>query len=438
MRYLNRINKLRNFLMLWSSQSISSLGTAMTNYSLIIWTFKQQGTVTSITLLSFCTYLPSILFCFVAGTLADRWDKKKIMLFSDLVAAGGTLTVFLLYSAGQLRIHHLYVVNFILSFMNAFQCPASYVVETLLTPEEYYVKTSGLHSLSNSLVTLLSPALATAVLSFGGIKTVFTIDLITFVVAFSVLLFFIKVPEIKSVKADNSDNIYNKEPFFKSCMSGLNFLKEHKPIWRIILFFSFINLLASMAGNSLMPALILARTGNNEVVLGMVSSGIGIGTLVGSILVTISKPAKSRTRVIFLSCAVSFLLCDLFWAVGRNTAVWVFASLAGNLPLPFLNANLTNIMRTKVPVEMQGRVFSTRDTFQYITIPVGFLLGGFLSDYIFEPFMAGDSVVKIILAHIVGSGKGSGMAVIFLITAIVGFLSSMLCLKDSLYRELDT
>ncbi|MEA5093646.1 MAG: MFS transporter [Sedimentibacter saalensis] len=127
MKQLYKIKELRSFLILWGSQAVSSFGTAMTNFALIIWAYKQQGTVSSITLLSVCSYLPSILFCFLAGTLADRWNKKKIMLICDFIAALGTLTVFILYSTGSLRICHLYVINFTLSFMNAFQNPATYV-----------------------------------------------------------------------------------------------------------------------------------------------------------------------------------------------------------------------------------------------------------------------------------------------------------------------
>lgn len=431
MKQLNKLSGLRSFLILWSSQAVSSLGTAMTSFALIIWVYRQQGTASSITLLSVCSYLPSILFCFVAGALADSWNKKKIMLVSDFVAALGTLTVFILYSTGSLRIWHLYVINFTLSFMNAFQSPASYVAVTLITPKEHYIRVSGMQAFSNSLVTILTPALATAVLAFSGIETVLIIDLITFSIAFTALLFFIKIP---AVTADDNEK---KEQFFKSCFAGLSFLREHTPIWKIILFFSFINLLASMAGNSIMPAMILARTGNNQITLGMVSSSIGIGTLIGSILVTAAKPARSKTKVIFLSCAISFLLCDALWGIGQNTAIWVFAAFAGNLPLPFLSANLTTIMRTKVPVEMQGRVFSTRDTFQYITIPIGFFIGGLLADHVFEPFMLNTSSVQQALSRLVGTGKGSGMAVIFLITGTVGFLASLLSLKNPIYKDLD-
>jgi MFS family permease len=431
MKVFNKLSELRSFLILWGSQSISSLGTAMTNFALVIWAYEQKGTASSITLLSVCSYLPSILFCFAAGTLADKWNKKKIMLVSDFIAAMGTLIVLLLYNAESLQIWHLYVINFILSFMNAFQNPASYVAETLITPKEHYVRASGLQALSGSLVTILHPALATAVMSLCGIRTVFVIDLASFATAFSALLFLIKIPAIPVNEAEK------KEGFLKSCRAGLEFLKEHTPVWKIILFFSFVNLLASLAGNKILPAMILARSGGDRMILGTVSSAMGIGTLVGSVLVTAVGPVRNRTKLIFLSCAFSFLLCDVLWGVGRSVPVWVFAAFAGNLPMPFISANMTTIMRTKVPVEMQGRVFATRDTFQYATIPVGLLIGGILADDVFEPFMTTASSVQLFLSSLVGTGKGSGMALIFLIIGIIGFVSNILSLKNPVYKSLN-
>lgn len=430
---MNRLMKsgLRNFLILWSGQAVSSLGSSMTSFALIIWAYQQQGTVMSVSLLAFCSYLPSILFSFLAGAITDRWDKKKIMLVSDSVAACGTLTVLLLYQTGSLAIWHLYAVNFILGFMNAFQIPASTVAVSLLAPKEQYTRVSGLQNFSNSLVTILTPALATAVLSFGGLKTVLLLDLTTFAIAFLSLLCLIKIPRVESVDSKVTSS------YLSACLDGLRFLKKHAALFRMILFFAFINLLASLAGNSIMPAMVLARTGNNQQVLGYVSSSIGVGSLIGSLLVTVVKPPKNRTRIIFLSCALSFLLCDLLWGLGRGASVWIFAAVAGNIPLPFLGANLTTIMRTKVPLEMQGRVFSTRDTLQYFTIPVGFLLGGLLSDHVFEPFMAEASPLQSFLTKLVGSGKGSGMAFLFLLTGLIGAVSSFLCLKDRRYHILN-
>jgi DHA3 family macrolide efflux protein-like MFS transporter len=431
MKKHNILSELREFLILWSSQAVSTLGTAMTNYALIVWVYGQKGTASSITLLSVCSFLPSILFCFIAGTIADRWDKKRIMLIADLMAALGTVTVLTLYTTSALQIWHLYIINFILSFMNAFQNPASYVATSLLVPKKHYVRASGLQAFSGSIVTILAPALGSALLAFGGLKAVLIIDLASFGVAFSTLLFFIRIPDIKQ----ESKEI--QESFIKSCMSGINFLKEHSALLRIILFFAFINFIAKMGGYGMMPALILGRTGGNQVALGMVEAAVGIGTLLGSIFVTVMKPAKSRVKVIFIACGISFLLGDVGQGLTRTLPLWIAAAFASNVPMAFLNANLTAIMRTNVPIEMQGRVFSARDTIQFSMIPVGLFLGGILADHVFEPLMNVLSPLQQILSLIFGTGKGAGIALMFFIVGMIGFVTSFMCLKNPIYRELN-
>lgn len=428
---LKKLAPLKGFITLWGSQAVSSLGSSMTAYALIIWVYQQKGTASSVSLLSFFTFLPSILFSFAAGTFADRWDKKRVMLLSDLAAACGTLTVLLLHLNGRLQIWHLYLINFLISFMNAFQGPASYVATSLLVPKEYYNQASGLQSFSSSLISIITPALATALLAFGRLETVLIVDLISFMVAFLTLLLFIRLPELQT------ELNKEKERFIKSCLYGLQFLREHKMLLKLILYMSLINLLAFTSGYGILSALILAHSGGNQTVLGLVNSAVGIGMLLGSVAVTLMKPPKSRTRVIFITMAVSFFLGNALFSAGHSAGVWIVTAFTGNMLVPFTNAGMTAIMRLNVPIEMQGRVFSTRDTVQYFTIPLGLFLGGFLSDRLLEPFMAGASPLRPILEFIVGSGKGSGMAILFLITGIIGVSSSLLCLRNKDFSQLD-
>ncbi len=429
MKKYNNIKGMKAFFILWFSQSISALGSSMTSFALILWVYQQKGTATSITLLAFFTYLPSVLFCFAAGTFADRWDKKKIMLVSDIVAAMGTMFVFVFYSAGALEIWYLYIVNLIISFMNAFQNPASNAAVSLLAPKEQYNRASGMQSFSNSLTTILTPVLAGAVLAFGGLRTVLIIDLATFVFAFVMLSAFIHIP--KPCAEVHHDG------FWQSFGGGLRFLQQNKALLKIIAFFALINFFAYLTGYGILPALILARSGGDNIIMGSVSSAVGIGTLAGSIAVSLIKPPKSRTKVIFLACGISFLLCDIPWGISMSPVVWLLAGVIGNFPIPFLSANLVTIMRVKVPMVMQGRVFAARDTLQFFTIPIGLLLSGTLADHVFEPLMAGTSLLRNVLSFFVGSGKGSGMAVMFLMTGVLGVIASFTALKSKAFRSLD-
>ena len=422
---------LKGFLILWGSQAVSSLGSSLTSFALILWVYQQQHTATSIALLSFFTYLPSILFCFIAGTLADQWNKKKIMLVSDLFAALSTLAIAILFFTGALQVWHLYVANFVNSFMNAFQNPASYVAVSLLVPKEQYARASGLQAFSGSLIRILTPPLASAILSFGSLTMVFLIDLGTFLFAFFVLLFFVKLPPLpKSVEQ-------KKEPVWKSCATGFSFLRANNALLKLILYMSLINFLAYISGYGILPAMILTRSGDNQTTLGFVTSAMGIGMLLGSVLVTIMKPAKRQTQLVFWTMIISFFLGDVLWSLGRSAPMWIFSAFCGNMLVPFTGACMFSIMRTNVPTELQGRVFSARDTLQYCTIPLGLFLGGSLADHVFEPFMAQVSPLQQLLVLLTGGGKGSGMAVIFLITGLTGVIASALAIHNPIYRRLN-
>ena len=421
---------LKPFLTLWSTQAVSLLGSSLTRYALILWVYQQAGTISCIAGLSIATYLPSILFCFLAGTLADKWDKKIIMLISDAIAALGTLTIMLLYVCGHLQLWHLYAINLLISFMDAFQAHASYVATSLLVPPCYYARASSLQSFSSSLAAIFTPALATTILSFTNLTTIFIIDILTFFVAFLTLAFVISIPAIKKEEQEETS-------FHERAKQGIRFLYHHRALRNIILFFSFINLLSSMSDNSLLPALILSKTNQNTQLLGIVSAMNGIGAFTGSIVSTCIRMPRSSTRVIFISCAISCFSFGIPLALSDSPRIWMMGAFLANFPLPILNTNLTTLMRTHVPITMQGRVFSARDTLQYITIPIGLVLGGFLCDQVFEPWMSYENPFSMICSPFLGFEKGSGIAFMFLITGLLVCLASLLMLRNTTIRTLD-
>lgn len=424
------IKELRSFLLLWSSQMVSELGTAMTNYALIIWIYGQKGTASSITLLTICSFLPTIFFRFIAGSLADRWDKKRIMLLTDSLAACGTILVLVLLSFSALRIWHIYVINVLLSFMNAFQNPASFVATSLLVPRQHYTRVSGLQSLSGSIVSILAPALGSSLLAFGGMTVVLVCDLVSFSIAFFVLLFFIRIPKIKY--AEEKD----REPFLKSCLVGIHYLQEHTALLHITLFVAVINFLAKLGNDGMLSPFVLSRTGNNQQVLGMVQSAVAFGLFTGSLIVTLMKPVKNKSKIVFVTTAFIFA-GNVVQSLTLLPMIWCIAAFMSYVTAVIMNANLTAIMREHIPLEMQGRVFSAKDTLQNCTIPLGLFLGGVLADYIMEPIMAKDSFVQKILSQFFGSGSGSGIAAMFFFVGIFGIAISLARLKKPVYKDLE-
>lgn len=418
-------NDFKKYIIFWLSQSVSQLGSSMTSFALILWAYMHNGSAMTVSLMSFFNYMPYIIVSLFAGTFVDSHSKKKIMLVSDTIAALCSAAVFLLSINASLQIYHIYMVNSIIGFMNAFQSPASAVAIGKIVPQDRLAQVSGMNSFSGNLITVLSPVLAASLFAFGGLKILLLIDLCSFVSAFLVLLFVIDIPEGDLGKSD-------KKPALDGWLEGLRYLRINREILVIIITMALMNFFSRLTYENILSPMILAKSGNDSVALGMVNAAMGIGGIVGGIIAASGKISKNSIKMIYIPAMLSFLLGDVTMGLGRNVFFWSFAALAASLPIPFINAGQNVILYKKVPADIQGRIFSVRNAIQFSTVPLGILLGGFLADYVFEPFMMKKNAVTSILHSLTGEGSGSGMSVMFLCTGILGFAFSFLsyCQKD--------
>ncbi len=405
------IKQLKSYLLLWGTQSLSTLGSSMTAYALGLWLYKSTGSALKTALLTVCSYAPYVAMSIFAGALSDKWNKKRTMLVCDLFAAFTTIAAFLLVKNGSLAPWHLYILNALNGLMNTVQQPASEVAATQLIPKEYYQKTGALRSLSQSMNTILTPVLATMLFAFGGISAVMTVDIITFLAAFMVLLLFIKIPEPKHAEKTDVSII-------SSAMEGLSWLKANPLILKLIFFLSGINLIAS-AYNAALSPMILSKSNGGEGVLGMVNFCVGAATFLGTFIASSTRPPKSRIKAICLSLFVSMSTENFMLAFSDSPVVWCAAAVLGWLFIPYMGANLDVVFRSTIPADMQGRVYSCRNTLQFFTIPVGYLSGGILIDKVFEPFMSGQASDTLFVS-LFGSGNGSGAAMLFAILGVSG------------------
>lgn len=412
-------NRFKKYIIFWLSQSVSQLGSAMTGFALILWAYTKSNSALTVSLMSFCNYVPYIIVSLFAGSFVDSQSKKKIMLAADTAAAVCSAGVLMLYLGNGLQVWHIYLVNGIIGFMNAFQSPASAVAIGRIVPKEKLANISGMNSFSGNLISVLTPVLAAFLFALKGLRLILLIDLCSFVLAFLVLLLVISVPETDNGKT-------KRKSVFAGCRDGFSFLRRNRGIFVVILTMALLNFFSRLTYENILSPMILSRSGNNSTVLGVVNAMMGIGGIVGGIIVSAGKLSKDKVKMIYLSAAVSFLLGDLLMGIGQSPFVWAVAGLAASLPIPFINAGQNVILYQKVPDEMQGRVFAVRNAIQYSTIPVGILLGGFLADYVFEPYMMTDSKAAFFLHMLVGEGAGSGMAVMFLCTGSCGSLFSFL------------
>ena len=423
---MNKIYDIKKFLLLWITQSLSTLGSSMTNFALVIWSFETEGSAFTTALLSVSSYAPYVLISIFAGALSEKWNKKKIMLVGDAFAALCTACVLSLMKTNHLEIWHLYIINALNGLMNTFQQPAADVAVSLLTPEKYYQRVGGLKAFSYSVNSFLAPVFAAALMSTAGMEFVIVFDLLTFTIAFLTLAFFIKIPN-KNVDEEI------KESILKSAGAGIRFLRNNRGILDLILFLAAINFTASVF-NAALPALLLNVGG--EKAYGYVNGVSGIAMLVGSIIVTAMPEPKSRIKVICNSLLLAMSTENFILALGKGIPVWCAGAAVAWIGIPVMNANMDVVLRRNIPLQMQGRVYSARNTLQFFTIPLGYIIGGILVDRVFEPFMTG-MPDNSVLALIFGSGKGSGAAFLLLFLGIIGVITCVIFRKDKHIWDLE-
>ena len=404
-----KTDSLRDFYILWITQSISQLGSAITAFALTLWLYEKTGSALSTAALTICTYAPYVVMSIFAGAVTDKFDKKKTMLICDTLAALSTVVVFVLYRTDTLSIWHLYLINVISGLMNTVQQPASEVAYTMVIPKDDYQKTGGLQSLSRSLISIGNPVIAAALYGLAGLNAVIALDLFTFAIAFLALAFFVRIPDV-SLGRENQGSV------LKLAKEGLAYLKQTPLILYVILFMSGVNFVAS-AFDAVLPALVIPnpRGGNN--VLGIVSSCSGIAMVAGSLLATVMPKPKNRVRVIYLSMLFALGTENFFLAFSRSPVLWCVGQVLGWIFVPVMSTNQNVIMRNTIPAHLQGRVYACRNTLQFFTIPIGLLFGGFMVDRICEPFMQGKTGMLTLLF---GSGKGSGAALMMFILGVAG------------------
>ena len=450
-KYRDTLSEMGPFLLFWGSQSFSSLGSAMTGYALVIWSYTQSGSALKTAMLMVSTYAPYVLLSIFAGALSDRWNKKRTLLVCDLIAACTTVAALILLQGGMLRIWHLYLINGIGGISNTLQQPASEVATTRILPKKYYQKVGGLRYLSSSCNSILTPILATAVMGLVGLEGVIFFDLFTFVTAFLILAFLIRIPgdetNESTVSYDTCRNdigekdegrgeVKRQDSVLALVKEGIVYLRQEKGIFGLMMYLAAINLVASVY-DAAFPAMMLSREGGSEQVLGMVNAVIGVSTLLGSLIASLVKKPKSRVRMVEYCLLISMSTENFMLAFGRTPFIWCIGGFCGWILIPLMSGNLDAIYRLRVPEEMQGRFYAVRNSFQFFTIPVGYLLGGVLVDYVFEPVMARQTSDSIFV-HLFGMGKGSGAAFLFGVLGIAGVMVCLYFQGNKHIKELKT
>lgn len=416
---INRPTGMFGFSIVWFGQLVSLLGSSMTGFALTFWAWQITGKATALALVGFFSFAPSILVSPLAGALVDRWNRKLVMMLSDLAAGVSSIVILILYYTNNLEIWHLYITGAFASVFQAFQWPAYSAAISTMLPKKHYARANGMISMAESASNIVAPALAGFLLLLIGINGVLLIDVITFVVAVSMLVF-VHIPQPKTSEAGAA----GKGSLWKESGYGFRYILARPSLLGLQLMFFVANFVGAFQGTLLAP-MILARTASNAAAMGTVQSAFGIGGLVGGLLLSVWGGPKRKVHGVLMGMMLTSFSGGVLMGLGTTTLVWAAAAFLTMLIMPVLNGSNQAIWQAKVPPDIQGRVFSVRRLIAQISGPVAVLMVGPLADSIFEPQMQTGGNVASIFGPLVGTTTGSGMAVIMFLSGVVGMIAAL-------------
>lgn len=414
------------FVIVWLGQVVSLLGTSMTRFALIFWAYQETGQATSLALVGFFSFGPLVLLSPIAGALVDRWNRKLVMMLSDLGAAAATLALLGLHLTGNLEMRYVYMAAVFAGAFEAFQFPAYSAAISTMVPPRHFGRANGLVSLAESGAAILAPPLAAVLLTMIGVDGILAIDIVTVGVAVAALLA-VHVPQPARSEAGTE----GRGSLLAEALYGFRYIAARPSLLGLQLVFFVSNLVGTLAF-TLQPAMILARTGADQVTLGTVQSAAGLGGVAGGLVMSAWGGPARRVHGVLIGMALEGLLGTTPMGLGRSLWVWSGASFLTAMFVPLINGSNQAIWQAKVHPDVQGRVFAARRMIAQITAPVAMLMAGPLADRVMEPAMAPGGSLAGALGALFGTGPGAGMGVLI---AAAGVMSAVVGLGGYLFSQ---
>ena len=388
---MNRGNRLRRFLLLWSGELVSSIGSGLTSFGLGVYLFRQTGSAASMALVTLLGFLPTLLLSVPAGVLADRYDRRLLMMLGDGCSALGILYILVCMAAGGASLLQICLGVFVSAVFSALLEPSYRATVTDLLTREEYSMASGLMSLAGSARYLFSPILAGFLLSVGDVKQLLVIDVCTF---------FLTVAGAAVVRREiGTKTAEKKEAFLQSLRGGWRALRAGAGILPLVAVSSCVTLFMGMF-QILAEPLILSFT--DAKTLGVTETVCACGMLLSSLILGVRGLRGGYVRTLGISLILAGVFMAGFGLFERIASICAFGFLFFAM-LPFANNCLDYLIRTNLPDDAQGRAWG---------------LIGFLSQLGYGAAYAVSGAAADVIGRLNGRGVGRGAATLILAAGV--------------------
>ena len=415
------------FSVIWLGYLFSEIGSGLTAFSLSVYAFRQTALATSSTLVILATFLPAFFMLPFAGVIADRIDRRLVMICGNV---GSAIGIVIVVGALVLYPHQLWLIYpgiVVSSIFFGIQHPSYKASITDFLPTDMYAKASGLVQLASSAQFLIAPALAGYLLSVTHINNILIIDVITFVLAAGLILF------VRANMAADHKVSYQKTGFFADLRVGIRVIVHDRRILTLTIIVSLILFCVGLIQALLAPMVLSFTTAH---MLGLAQSSCAIGMLVSALFVSVLGRAKDKVPGLCFSLALMGLA---FAFIGVKPNIWAII-LPGFIffsTIPFVNSSIEVLIRKNIENKHQGRVWSIISVITYLGAMIAYAISGVLADRWFNPMFNKDGLLANSLGHFFGIGPGRGIACMFFLAGIILIILAVIIMYSKSIRSLD-
>lgn len=363
-----------NFLLLWSGEFISAVGSGLTSFGLGVYVFEQTGQASAMALVTLLAFLPGLLLSVPAGVLADRYDRRLLMLLGDGLSAVGLIFILICVLRGGAQVWQICVGVTISSLFSALMDPAyKATVTDLLTPEQY-TKASGLIGITGSAKYLVSPILAGFLLTLSDISLLLVIDICTFFLTVFTTLAVRGMLLAGGAAASVRKN--REEAFFRELKTGWRAVSQRSGVLLLVLLSSVITFFLGFL-QTLFTPMVLAFS--DSATLGTAETICALGMLVSSIIIGMVSLRKGYVKILSLSLAGAGFFMAVF-GLKESIPLMCASGFFFFAMLPFANTALDYLLRTNIDNTCQGRAWGLIGVLSQVGYVAAYALAGVLAD----------------------------------------------------------
>jgi DHA3 family macrolide efflux protein-like MFS transporter len=423
---------MRTFSIIWAGQMISGMGSALGAFALGVWIFEQNRSATQLSLLAFTGGLTALLVGPYAGVIADRYDRRRLLIGCNVAQALVTLVIASMLYAGVLRPWHAYPVNALMTGFGMLSVPAFFASVSLLVPRDQLARASGMAQLAGGLAQLVGPLLAGVLVGVIGFHGVILIDFATFFFAIGTLAA-VRIPSPAAVPREDGA-APAASSMWREALEGWSYLRQRPGLLALLRLFALTNFAVGMVQILLTPLVLGFAT---PVELGKVSSAGAAGILLGGLALSVWGGPRRRILGIFLALLAQgaiLLLGGLSPSVALvSGAAFLFMSTG-----PLVYGSSQAIWQSKVAPAIQGRIFGIRQLVSSFSLPLAYLLAGPLADRVFEPLLAPGGGLAASVGRVIGTGPGRGIGFLFIALGLLMLAATLVSFTNPRLRHVES